>query len=89
MSCAEHHETPCEDVLQAVYIYLDAECDKAQGGKIRQHLAECGQCLSEYGIEQEVKALVHRCCGAPAPPGLEDKLREKLATLMSPRSLTD
>jgi len=38
-------------VLEDVYIYLDAECDGVSTAKIRQHLAECGHCLREFGIE--------------------------------------
>ena len=35
---------------------------------IRHHLDECAPCLREYGIEQEVKALVARCCGNETAP---------------------
>jgi mycothiol system anti-sigma-R factor len=81
VSCGKPHETPCEHVLEAVYQYIDAECDVEQARRIKQHLTECDDCLQEYGIEQEVKILIGRCCGAPAPEGLADRLREKLATL--------
>jgi mycothiol system anti-sigma-R factor len=80
MSCGEPHETDCRDVLAEVYLYLDLECDDHRRTLIRQHLDECSPCLREYGIEQEVKALVARCCGAEmAPPALRDRLRAKLA----------
>ena len=47
---------------------------------MREHLDECGPCLRQFGIEQEVKALVARCCGSDAAPdGLKDRLRAKLA----------
>ena len=43
-------------------------------------------CLREYGIEQEVKALVARCCGADrAPDELRDRLRAKIAALVVER----
>lgn len=79
MSCGSPHETDCREVLEAVYVYLDAECDGASRAKIKQHLAECGPCLREFGIEGEVKALVHRACGGErAPEGLRESLRAKL-----------
>ena len=64
MSCGEPHKTDCRDVLAEVYLYLDLECDDDRRELIREHLDECSPCLREYGIEQEVKILVARCCGA-------------------------
>ena len=50
---------------------------------IRHHLDECSPCLREYGIEQEVKALVARCCGGEkAPEALRERLRAKLNELV-------
>ena len=79
MSCGEPHEVDCQGVLAEVYLYLDLECDDERRDLIRDHLDECSPCLREYGIEQEVKALVARCCGAElAPAGLRERLRAKL-----------
>ncbi len=79
MSCGEPHKTDCRDVIAEVYLYLDLECDDERRDLIREHLDECSPCLREYGIEQEVKVLVARCCGAElAPPGLRERLRAKL-----------
>ncbi|MCT2281886.1 mycothiol system anti-sigma-R factor [Micromonospora chalcea] len=75
MSCGQPHETDCREVLAEVYLYLDLECGEERRVLIRHHLDECGPCLREYGIEQEVKALVARCCGNDAAP---EKLRERL-----------
>ena len=72
----------CKDVLDEVYLYLDLECSDDRRQLIKQHLDECSPCLREYGIEQEVKALVARCCGAEnAPDELKARLRAKLAEL--------
>lgn len=84
MSCGNPHETDCRDVLEEVYLYLDLECSNGRRERIRQHLDECSPCLREYGIEQEVKELVARCCGAEtAPSELRERLRLKLAELVS------
>ena len=81
---AGHHETSCREVLDEVYLYLDLECDEQRQSLIRVHLDECGNCLAEYGIEQEVKVLVSRCCGGEkAPEALRERLRSKLAELVS------
>lgn len=72
----------CKDVLDEVYLYLDLECTDDRRQLIKNHLDECSPCLREYGIEQEVKALVARCCGAEnAPDELKARLRAKLAEL--------
>ncbi|WP_025274961.1 mycothiol system anti-sigma-R factor [Haloglycomyces albus] len=72
----------CGDVIEAVYLYLDNECSESRRTVIRQHLEECSPCLSEYGIEQEVRTLVHRCCSQEkAPDEVKDRLKEKLAAI--------
>ena len=72
----------CRDVLDEVYLYLDLECSDERRSLIKQHLDECSPCLREFGIEQEVKALVARCCGAEnAPEELKERLRAKLNEL--------
>ncbi|HEU4425106.1 MAG TPA: mycothiol system anti-sigma-R factor [Pilimelia sp.] len=80
MSCGDPHETDCREVLAEVYFYLDLECADDRRSLIRNHLDECSPCLREYGIEQEVKALVARCCGSEtAPMELRERLKLKIA----------
>ena len=79
MSAAEY-ETDCHVVLSEVYLYLDLECSDDRRDLIKTHLDDCSDCLREYGIEHEVKALVARCCGdETAPQELRDRLRVKLS----------
>lgn len=76
MSCGDPHETPCSEVLDAVYLYLDDEDpDREHYDKIRIHLDECSPCLRQYGLEQAVKALVARSCGGDHAP---DDLRTRV-----------
>ncbi|GAA2589119.1 mycothiol system anti-sigma-R factor [Dactylosporangium fulvum] len=83
MSCGDPHETDCSDVLAEVYLYLDLECSDDRRLTIREHLDECSPCLREFGIEQEVRALVARCCGSDlAPAELKQRLRTKLSELV-------
>jgi mycothiol system anti-sigma-R factor len=77
MSCGKPHETPCSEVLDRVYSYLDGELGDTGRADIRQHLDECGPCLREYGLEEAVKRLVHKSCGHDAVPG---DLRVKVLT---------
>ncbi len=79
MSCGTPHETDCAEVLEEVYVYLDGEMGDAERRRIREHLDECVWCLRQYGLEQEVKALVARCCGGElAPSDLRAKVMTKL-----------
>jgi mycothiol system anti-sigma-R factor len=68
MSCGKPHEVPCSEVLARLYSYLDNEIEDQGYDQIRQHLDECGPCLREYGLEDVVKRLVHKCCGAETAP---------------------
>lgn len=79
MSCGKPHAVPCSEVLEKVFLYLDSECDQHSHSHIAQHLEECGPCLQYFGIEQEIKALIHRKCGGdPTPAGLHERVRIRL-----------
>jgi len=73
----------CEDVLADVYLYLDDESDADVRTRIRNHLDECAPCLRQFGLEQDVKSLVARCCGGDvAPSGLRTKIRLRLSEVV-------
>ena len=79
MSCGNPHDVDCSEVIEQVYLYLDGEIDDAARQKVRQHLDECAPCLRHFGLEQDVKALVARCCGGEtAPHGLKERLVVRL-----------
>lgn len=69
MSCGRHHEVPCTEILDHLYEYIDNEMPTKDCADIKQHLDECAPCLEKYGLEQAVKALVHRSCGCDEVPG--------------------
>ena len=80
MSCGNPHETPCHEVLDHVYEYLDHEIDDPVWlAKIKQHLYECSPCLKMYGLDKAVKAIVHRSCGHDdVPSDLRDKVLARI-----------
>jgi mycothiol system anti-sigma-R factor len=83
VSHGDPHEIDCGQILNEVYLFLDLECSEERRGAIKEHLDECTPCLREFGIEQEVKALVGRCCGSElAPLELRDRLRAKINALV-------
>jgi mycothiol system anti-sigma-R factor len=79
MSCGNPHDMPCVEVIEQVYLYLDGEIDDEGRAMVREHLDECAPCLRQFGLEQDVKALVARCCGGDiAPDGLKSRLIVRL-----------
>jgi mycothiol system anti-sigma-R factor len=79
MSCGRPHETPCSEVLDLVYSYIDNEMDGVSYSHVKVHLEECGPCLREYGLEEAVKRLVHRHCGhEPVPADLRQKVLTRI-----------
>jgi mycothiol system anti-sigma-R factor len=81
MSCGNHHETNCSEALRDVWLYLDKECNEERRQRLIQHLDECNHCLSEYGIEDHLKQLLHRKCGGDeAPNDLKQRLREQICS---------
>ena len=82
MSCGKPHDVPCSEVLARVYSYLDGEIEDKGFAQIREHLAECGPCLREYGLEEAVKRLVQKCCGSEAAPRtLRTKVLVRIQTI--------
>jgi len=79
VSCGNHHDTDCKDVLDRVYEYLDGEMGAHDLAVIRQHLDECGPCLRQYDLDEAVKALVRRSCHEAAP----EQLRLRILTRIS------
>jgi mycothiol system anti-sigma-R factor len=70
----------CDEVLADVYLYLDDESDPEVRQRIRAHLDDCAPCLRQFGLEQDVKSLVARCCGGDiAPDRLKSSIRLRLS----------
>jgi anti-sigma factor (TIGR02949 family) len=68
MTSGDHDDFDCSRARLQLYEYLDGEMGADDCVKIRDHLASCGQCLQEYDLDQTLKALVRRSCGAEAAP---------------------
>ena len=75
MSCGNHHDTDCREVLDRVYEYLDGEMNPSDLTKIRVHLEECSPCLRQYDLDEALKALIRRSCACePAPASLRERI---------------
>ncbi|OLT15733.1 mycothiol system anti-sigma-R factor [Pseudonocardia sp. CNS-139] len=79
MSCGNHHDTDCSEVLAEVWLFLDQECDEGRRRLLAQHLDECEPCLAEYGIDEKLKRLLAaKCGGEHAPDELKERLRKQI-----------
>jgi mycothiol system anti-sigma-R factor len=74
----------CDEVLKDLYLYLDDESDEQLKNRIRQHLDGCAPCLKQFGLEQDVRSLIARCCGGDQAP---QSLRERISTRISEISI--
>ncbi len=83
MSCGNPHATPCAEVIDHLYEYLDGELPEGDCVEIRRHLDECAPCLRQYGLEEAVKALVKRSCTCDGAP--EDLRLRVLARIRAVR----
>lgn len=82
MSCGNHHDTPCRDVLEAAFFYIDDEMtDNEVRRAISIHLEECGPCLAEISFLRRLKQKVFRSCSETAPDTLREAVRGHITQL--------
>ena len=83
MSCGKYHETPCHEVLERMYMFLDSEMDTGLTYEaVEQHLRECGPCLAQFDFERVVRAVLRRSCNKEhAPDGLRAKILARIHEL--------
>jgi mycothiol system anti-sigma-R factor len=75
MSCGKPHATPCSEVLDRMYTYLDGELGEPDLHMVREHLEECAPCMSQHDVDLVVKKLIRRSCGGDLAP---EQLRERI-----------
>ncbi len=65
----------CNEALAEIFLLLDRECSPERDAALRRHIEECPPCLEEYGIDEQIKLLLHRKCGGEHAP---EELKRKL-----------
>ncbi|MDO4910251.1 MAG: mycothiol system anti-sigma-R factor [Corynebacterium sp.] len=68
-----------EETFKLLTELLDGHCDAARKELLRQQVEKCPECFRALGIEQEVRALLRRCCSAQAPEALRIKIVMQLS----------
>jgi mycothiol system anti-sigma-R factor len=86
MSCGDHHDTPCDQVLPNIILYIDQEIfDNNQLNAVEIHFGECLPCKEEMEREHAaltmMRNLLTRSCIEDAPQSLHERLIEQTAQL--------
>ncbi|MDU0478885.1 hypothetical protein QVA66_06490 [Staphylococcus chromogenes] len=71
------HECQCN--CSAAYESLrrildDASCSPEARAELRAQVEQCPECFRALGLEEEVRALLRRCCEAQAPVSLYERI---------------
>ena len=77
----------CEEALEHLYEYLDAEMSEMQLDRLRAHIDECTTCLDEVSRERELRIVLKRSCAEVAPDALRMRVRTQLTILRQSRSV--
>lgn len=83
MSCGNHHETSCNEIMHAIVLYIDHEIEDTESvSAIELHFQECPPCAErvaqEAFINQQLKALLNRSCRERA----SDQLRSNINAIV-------
>lgn len=76
----------CEEALEHLWEYLDAEMTAVQLDRLRAHIEECTTCLEEVSRERELRIVLKRSCAEVAPDALRMRVRTQLTLLRQSRS---
>ncbi len=69
----------CQEAVDQLYEYLDAQLDNANAEQVQKHLDLCKLCCDHFEFEKQMKGLVHNSCvNQKAPSFLKDKILNSL-----------
>lgn len=69
----------CGEKYQSLFALLDDELSAAQCAELRSHLSECPECYGRLQTEEQVRALVRKCCTEDqAPPTLRERITVRI-----------
>lgn len=73
----------CEDLLEQLYEFLDAEISDAECARLRDHVRECPTCREATDAETHLRVLLRRSCVEVAPSGLRLRVVAQISMLRS------
>ena len=75
----------CEQALDRLYEFLDSEMTPGDVARMKEHIASCSTCLSEYDLEEHVRELVRRSCCERAPIELRTRILTQITVVRQTR----
>lgn len=71
----------CEELMEHLFEFLDAELDDSDCHRFRRHAQECPTCNQAADAEQHIREIVRRSCAEVAPSTLKVRIRSQLTVL--------
>ena len=68
----------CEEVIEQLFAYLDADLDETTSARIHSHLHHCRECCNRLEFEQRLRARVRESGTEEAPERLHQRIRDIL-----------
>ncbi len=86
MSCGHPHQTPCDEVLGALMLFIDHEINNPQQAQAYEiHFQECSPCQGTMEQERQaiamIQTLLGRSCADIAPDDLKARIAEQTEDL--------
>ncbi|MHB1447311.1 MAG: mycothiol system anti-sigma-R factor [Acidimicrobiales bacterium] len=64
----------CGQAIERLYYFLDGELTEDRRVEIRQHLDDCGPCLSAFDFEAELRVMISARCRDEVPESLRARV---------------
>lgn len=65
----------CGEKYQSLFALLDDELTAAECAELRTHISDCPECYGRLLAEEQIRALVRKCCTQQeAPPTLRERI---------------
>ncbi|KAB1504156.1 mycothiol system anti-sigma-R factor [Corynebacterium sp. 320] len=71
-------KSQCDDLVRALYEYVDGAGDAQARAQLKKHAEECPSCLEALGIEQQVREILRSSCCEQAPTELRARITRSL-----------
>lgn len=78
MMTMNENRLSCEEVVQQLFAYLDADLDDTASAHIHRHLETCRACCSRLEFEKRLRAKVRASGTQEAPERLYQRIRNIL-----------
>lgn len=73
----------CDEAKQNMWLFLDAEVEYVDCGRIQQHLDECPECSAAIAAEEQLRDALRRSCAERAPEALRMIITERISVIRS------